>query len=51
MDRPPLGVIPKDIWEYKRMQDLSRAIKEYIDCGRFEPVKEWIEELSHLLSK
>jgi hypothetical protein len=51
--KPPLGVMPKDIWNHSRMCDLSRAIHEYIYEGYHdkECVKEWIIELYGLLNK
>lgn len=45
--KPPLGVISKDIYEYKRIQDLTRAIHEYIDFGSrdYDLLIEWTDEL------
>lgn len=31
--KPPLGVMPRDIWIQHRMVELSRAIYEYIHGG------------------
>lgn len=42
--KPPLGVEPEEFWIMSRMEDLSRAIHEFIYSGR-QPKKEWIEEL------
>lgn len=47
--KPPLGVMPKEIWEEKRMKDLSRAICEYINVGLYPKVLSyWLSELETL---
>ncbi len=46
--KPPLGVMPKDIWIEKRIQELSRAIHEYTNQGLNENIGEWINELRDL---
>ena len=43
---PPLGPIPRRIWEEKRAADLSEAIQRYVGV----PV-EWIEEFLTLIKK
>lgn len=45
--KPPLGVMPKNIWQWKRCQELARAIHQYFDAG-MTPSQIWIEELSEL---
>lgn len=50
VEKPPLGVMPKEIWDYKRMQELSRAIHECIDFGNLEVTIKWVNELAILLS-
>lgn len=50
-EKPPLGVMPRDIWEHKRAAELSRAIHDHIDSGYLVPVFEWVKELSELLNK
>lgn len=42
--KPPLGVMPKKLWEEKRAKDLCEAIQRYLDNGRVIP-KEWVDEL------
>lgn len=50
--RPPLGVMPTDIWIQKRKQDLTRAIHEYV-AARIETksILMWIEELRDLVER
>jgi hypothetical protein len=53
MDEParaayPLGVMPRRIHEEKRINDLARAIRDYLDAGIL-PSPEWAEELTDLL--
>lgn len=47
--RPPLGVTPRFIWIEKRIDDLARAIHEYAEFGRYEPIPKWTKELNELL--
>jgi hypothetical protein len=49
--KPPLGVMPQQIWMEKRAKELARAIHQYIDAGMYEPVDEWVEELDELWQK
>jgi len=51
LTKPPLGVMPQQIWMEKRAKDLARAIHQYIDAGMYEPVDEWVEELDELWQK
>lgn len=49
MNKPPLGVTPKYLWDERRIRDLMGATARFIDEG--EPVpKEWVEELLDLLT-
>jgi len=48
-EKPPLGVMPQNIWKEKRIEELSRAIHEYIKDGRFDPALIWINELQKLV--
>lgn len=44
--KPPLGVMPKDIYEYKRVQDLCRALYEYSIYGiNYDLMLKWSKEL------
>lgn len=48
--KPPLGLIPRGIWEGKRLEELYRAIGEYTVCGLKVPA-EWLEEARELSSR
>ena len=48
--KPPLGVMPKEIWIEKRKLDLSRAINEYV-AARIPFKHEWIDELKDLVTR
>jgi len=51
MNKPPIGIMPKDIWEYKvkeqRLKDVMDAIDRYEKAG-LEPLKEWYVEYAKL---
>lgn len=49
--RPPLGVMPREIWETNRIQELSRAIYMYSNYKVSPVMLEWIEELKELVNK
>jgi hypothetical protein len=49
-ERPPLGIMPRDIWERKRMNDLLEAMLRYVEHGLPFPDK-WLEEFSELATK
>lgn len=45
-DKPPLGVVPRNIWYSKRARDILRALADYNDCDSLGPVQvKWAEEL------
>jgi hypothetical protein len=47
MKKPPLGVMPRKIWEQDRQLDLLAAMQRYVE----EDVKipaDWIDELNDL---
>ena len=46
--RPPLGVMPKTIWLTKRLEDLDRAILEYM-AEDLEVSIDWVKERNELL--
>lgn len=48
--KPPLGVMPKDIWDRKRQEELAAAMNRYLEAGKKIP-KEWIEEYNELGDK
>lgn len=41
--KPPLGVMPRDVWDRKRQEELSEAMCRYIAVDKKIP-KEWLEE-------
>jgi len=47
-DRPPLGVMPKFIWDKKRIDMLKEAIKRYLDSDKAIPV-DWAAEYNELV--
>ncbi len=48
--KPPLGVMPKQIWQEKRLSELLRAMYEYNLEGRTIHL-DWMEEAHQLLSE
>lgn len=46
-ERPPLGLMPRYIWEERRMYEVVGAIHRYMEA-RYEIPLEWLEELSYL---
>jgi hypothetical protein len=48
-EKPPLGIMPRYIWIEKRIEDLQRAIKEYIDAG-LAIHEEWVTELNEYVN-
>ena len=47
-NRPPLGVMPKFIWDKKRLAMLREGIKRYLDANKAIPV-DWIAEYNELV--
>jgi hypothetical protein len=50
MKKPPIGLIPRSIWDFQRIDQISNAINRYIDAGYAIP-EEWIEELVELFKR
>lgn len=48
--KPPLGVMPKYIWDRKRKEELAAAIDRYSDAGKRIP-EEWVEEYNEIVEK
>ena len=46
--KPPLGVMPKMIWDNIRVNDIMDAMQRYAVAEKPIPV-EWLEELKSLL--
>lgn len=45
--KPPLGVMPRDMWDRKRKKDLADAMARYLEAGMKIPA-EWIEEYNEI---
>lgn len=45
--KPPLGVMPRDIWNRKRQKELADAMQRYLEAGKSIP-REWIDEYNEL---
>jgi len=54
MNKPPLGIMPKHIYELQRVQDICRALHEYScyeqSINNYELMIKWTEELNERLS-
>lgn len=54
MNKPPLGVVPKYIYELKRIQEICRALYEYSyyknSIHNYKLMIEWSEELTDRLN-
>lgn len=48
--RPPLGLMPKDIWIEQRLEDVMAAIDRRLEIKSPIP-SEWIEEYNWLLTE
>lgn len=48
--KPPLGVMPREIWDKQRQKDLADAIVRYLEAGMKIPA-EWIEEYNEISDK
>lgn len=52
--RPPLGLVPRDIWFYnvlkERIKEIMEALNRYMEAKKKVPV-EWIEEYNNTLSQ
>lgn len=46
-EKPPLGVMPKDMWDFIRRNAISNAIERYAMAGECIP-KEWVDEYNEL---
>lgn len=48
--QPPLGLMPRKLWEEKRIKSLMLAILRYLDQDKLLQ-DEWVKELNYLLKK
>ena len=49
-DKPPLGIMPKFIWNEKRLSELILAIQRYLNVEMPIPI-DWIEEYNNLINE
>jgi hypothetical protein len=49
-ERPPLGLMPKYIWDLKRFYQVCEAISNYYNAGK-KILISWIEEYNELIEK
>jgi hypothetical protein len=47
MNKPPLGIKPKFVWEAQRAEDIKQAIYRYLSEGMIVPV-EWLVEYNEI---
>lgn len=45
--KPPLGVMPREMWYRQRQKDLADAMVRYLEAGTKIPA-EWIEEYNEI---
>lgn len=48
--KPPLGAIPKEIWDWKRLEHLKDTICRFISVNKEIPT-EWTDEYNELTNK
>ncbi len=48
-EKPPLGLMPKQIWLEQRAMDLVAAMARYSPHGRWDKVLEWSNELEWII--
>lgn len=54
VQRPPLGVMPRETWVMKRAQDLARAIHAYTDDGiqkNLDVLDVWTAEFAQIIDE
>jgi hypothetical protein len=45
--KPPIGLMPKQLWVENRLREIAAAIQRYLD-EKFEIPVEWVEEYNEL---
>lgn len=48
--KPPLGLMPRYLWERKRRYEIGEAISRYVEVDKSIPV-EWLDEYNELIQK
>lgn len=46
-EKPPIGIMPRYVWDKKRRDELSEAMQRYIEASKSIP-QEWIDEYNEL---
>lgn len=46
-ERPPLGLMPKKLWDAQRMRDIYDAMERYAVAGKAVPLA-WVQELRNI---
>jgi len=49
-EKPPIGIMPEQIWKENRLTDLRKAISRYISGCYVVPI-EWITEYNKLIEE
>lgn len=47
MDKTPLGITPRHLWQERRYYDLLNAVQRYVGQG-IQPPTEWLAEAQQL---
>lgn len=47
---PPLGIMPRQIWESRRVMDILKAMDRYVEANTPIPLN-WVEEYNELIKK
>jgi len=50
MNKPPLGIPPRFVREYERLNEIIDAVTRYMDGERLIPL-EWIAEYNELVKR
>jgi len=49
IEKPPIGIMPKTVWQTHRIKELLGAIDRYVSIGRVDDlVCGWVSELNEL---
>jgi len=48
--KPPLGLMPKCVWQEQRLDEVSAAIERRMKAFGYEIPIEWIEEYNELMN-
>ena len=54
MEKPPLGIIPKTMYQAQRLEDIKEAVKRYFNHTVTEPLEipiAWIEEYNEIMKE